>query len=54
MIQKIHLNTLLDIMIMASLEHNGLSQMTDYGGKCEGNTTMCFNIRDKQLLKKYN
>ena len=31
-----------------------LSQMTGYVRTFEGNTTMSFKIRDKQLLKKYN
>ena len=31
-----------------------LSQMAGYDRKTEGNTTMSFKIRDKQLLKKYN
>ena len=31
-----------------------LLQMTGYVTKFEGNTTMFFNISDKQLLKKYN
>ena len=28
--------------------------MTGYVRKCEGNTTMSFEINNKQLLKKYN
>ena len=31
-----------------------LSQMTGYVRTFKGNTTMSFEIRDKQLLKKYN
>ena len=31
-----------------------LPQMTGYVRKFEGNTTMSFNISDKQFLKKYN
>ena len=28
--------------------------MTGYGRKFEDNTTMCFRINNRQLLKKYN
>ena len=31
-----------------------LPQMTGYVRKFDGNTSMSFKIRDKQLLKKYN
>ena len=48
MVQKIHSNTLLDTLCIK------LPQMTGYVRKFEVNTTMSFNISNKQLLKKYN
>ena len=53
MVQKIHLNTLLETMIMMLLGHYALC-MIGYAIKCEGNTAMSFKISDSQLLKKYN
>ena len=49
MVQKPHLNTLLDTMIMMLLD-----QMIGYVRKFQSNTTMSFKISHKQLLKKYN
>ena len=43
MVQKILLNTLLDIMIM-----------TGYARKVNENATMSFIVKDKKLLKKYS
>ena len=31
-----------------------LPQMTGYAGKFNGNSTMSFRVKDKQLLKNYN
>ena len=53
MAQRMHLNTLLDIMIMMLLDHYvlRLPQMTGYAKK---NATMSFKANNKQLLRNYN
>ena len=53
MVEKIHLNILLDIMMMMSL--NDLPQMIGYIKHFEGgNKTMSFEASDNKLLKKHN
>ena len=56
MAQKIHLNTLLDIMMMMmSLDHYvKLPQMIGYVENFDSNKTMSFKVSDNKLLKKYN
>ena len=53
MVQRIHLNTLLDTMIMMLLCIK-LPQMTGYAKKFEFNLTMSSMINNKELLKKYD
>ena len=53
MVQKIHLNTLLDTMIMMLSDHYAWS-FHKWLVMLEGNTTMSFKISDNKLLKKYN
>ena len=53
MVQRIHLNTLLDTMIMMLLCIK-LPQMTGYTKKFEFNLTMSSKISGKELLKKYD
>ena len=57
LIQKVHLNTLFDSMIMRLLDHSlcvRFPQMTGYAKKLEFNLRMSFKISDKELLKEYN
>ena len=57
MVQKIHLNTLLDTMDENDVSRPlcmKLPQMIDYVRKFEGNRTMYFKISDNKLLKEYN
>ena len=55
MVQKIHLNTLLDTIIMKMMPLCiKLPQMIGYVKKFEGNITMSFKITDSKLLKKCN
>ena len=44
--QRMHLNILLDTMIMMSLDH--------YAKKFNENATMFFRANNEQLLKNYN
>ena len=53
LVQEIHLNTLLDTMIIRPLCIK-LPQMIGYVKTLEGNTTIFFKISDKQLSKKYH
>ena len=53
LVQKIHLNTLLDTIITRPL-YIKLPQIIGYVKKFEGNTIIFFKISDKQLCKKYN
>ena len=53
--QRMHLNTLLDIMIMMLLDHvRRLPQMTGYATKLHENVKMSFRVNNKKLLKNYN
>ena len=53
MAQRMHLNSLLDTMMMMMLCLR-LLQMTGYARKVDENTTMSFRVNNKQLLKNYN
>ena len=53
MAQRMHLNSLLDTMMMMMLCLR-LLQMTGYARKVDENTTMSFSVNNKQLLKNYN
>ena len=52
MAQRIHLNTLLDIMIKMLCVR--LPQMTGYAKKFDENATLSFRANNKQFLKIYN
>ena len=55
MVQRMHLNTLLDLMIMMLLDHClRLSQVTGYAKKFNENVAMSFRVKNKQLLGSYN
>ena len=54
MVQKIHLNNLLDIMIRMLLECVRLPRMTGYVKKFDDNVKIPFKACEKQLFKKYN
>ena len=51
MVKKTHLNTLLDIMVMANLDHYviKLPQMIGYIKCFDSNKTMSFKVIDKKL-----
>ena len=51
--KKPYLNTLLDIMMMISLDHIKLPQMIGYVKHFDSNKTMSFKVIDKGLLKIY-
>ena len=53
MAQRMHLNSLLDTMMMMMLCLR-LLQMTGYARKVDENTTMSFRVNNKQLLKNYD
>ena len=53
--QRMHLNTLLDIMIMMSLDLClRLPQMSGYVKKFNENAAMSFRANNKHFLKNYN
>ena len=55
MAQRMHLNTLLDIMIMMSLDLClRLPQMNGYVKKFNENAAMSFRANNKHFLKNYN
>ena len=57
MAQRIHLNTLLDIMIMMLLDHymqDFHKYLTGYAKKFDENAAMSFRANNTQLLKTYN
>ena len=58
MAQRIHLNTLLDTILMMLLDHNVIvcktSTMTGYARTFDENATMSFKANNKQILKDYN
>ena len=58
MTQRIHLNTLLDTILMMLLDHNVImcktSTMTGYARTFDENATMSFKANNKQILKDYN
>ena len=54
MVQRIHLNTLSDMMIVMLVDHYVKNFHKWHARKFDENRTMSFRINNKQLLNNYN